>query len=114
MLLALTWKVTVVLGAVAWVVGWLVMTGWPLEMLTVARNMSKVAPAVWMAFMNIVVCSSGCPDLVRLAASALMANTACAPESGVEAILQGYADAVEAGRAHEREDLPAHGRGPKS
>src|SRR5262245_4821878 len=68
MLLAPTWKVTVVPGAVAWGAGWLVMRGWPKQMLTVARNMSKAAPAVWIAFMNMVVCFSVCPDLVRLIA----------------------------------------------
>ena len=46
----------------------LVMAGWPKQMLTVARNMSKADPAVWIAFINIVVCFSVCPDLVRLMA----------------------------------------------
>ena len=36
-------------------------------------------------------------DLIRLAASALLAGMDCAPKAGVEAILGGYADAVEAG-----------------
>src|SRR5262245_3844441 len=75
MLLTPTWKVTVVPGAVAWGVGWLVMMGWPKQMLAVARNMSKVRTAsniehlaVWIAFINIFVCSAVCLDPVRLMA----------------------------------------------
>ena len=66
--LAPTWKVTVVPGAVAWGAGWLVMTGWPKQMLAVARNMSKAGPAVSIAFINIILCFSVCPDLVRVIA----------------------------------------------
>ena len=36
-------------------------------------------------------------DLVRLGASALMSSLACDPKAGLEALLQGYADALEAG-----------------
>jgi len=36
-------------------------------------------------------------DLIRLAASALLAKMECEPKAGIAAILQGYAEAVEAG-----------------
>src|SRR5271169_5823871 len=36
-------------------------------------------------------------DLIRLAASALMAEVTCLPKAGIEAILKGYADALAAG-----------------
>jgi hypothetical protein len=36
-------------------------------------------------------------DLIRLAASALLAKMACDPEKGIESILEGYLEAVEAG-----------------
>uniref|UniRef100_Q01RV9 DUF2252 domain-containing protein n=1 Tax=Solibacter usitatus (strain Ellin6076) TaxID=234267 RepID=Q01RV9_SOLUE len=36
-------------------------------------------------------------DLVRLGASALMSNLVCEPEAGLEALLQGYIDAIQAG-----------------
>src|SRR5262245_51657232 len=48
MLLAPTWKVTVVPGAAAWVTGWLVMLGWPqlvpsaARMIPVARRLSLI------------------------------------------------------------------------
>jgi len=36
-------------------------------------------------------------DLIRLATSALLANMTCSREAGIEALLQGYAEAIEAG-----------------
>ena len=75
--LAPTSKVAAVPGAVAGGAGWLVMTGWPKELLTVAKNMSKVRATsnleprtsnVWIAFINIAVCLAVRPDLVRLMA----------------------------------------------